>query len=234
MSPLKNVVIRVNPFVEMTEASLKGEVCVVDLKKEGVLATALEAARGEPALVVFSGVVVELDSGDLPPAGVLAGYDLAAARAQVFSDHKSFSRFYRYHNQAPNARAVDLSVFVINPARWASPPTADQGALRDRKILAMPRYMNHKTDVLFETCISAYEALKYGMLGNHAAILNYLPCIEKGEASVIERYAYCFERLAPYVEALPRRQRDQVLRLIERTTIAKFREAMGQALGYGR
>lgn len=239
MLNLNLIILEVNDFVGLTEASIQKQLpgtsyTVQQLGPKGVLNTALNLAEGKLSLVVTSGVVFNLKDGDLPPLAVLKKYHLCAARSMVYSDHDKYKQFYSYVDKDVNPKQLDLNVFLINPAMWDSVPDKDAGALRDKKLLAMPRYMNHKTDELIETCVSPYEALKYGMLGEHAAILNYRKCLEEGRATVIERYAYCFDKFRPYVDLLNKPQRDICLSLADKTTIAPMRSKMADALGYRR
>lgn len=239
MLNLNLIILEVNDFVGLTEASIQKRMpgvsyTVQRIGPKGTLNTALDIADGKLSLVVTSGVVLDLQPGDLPPLSVLNNYHLCAARNMVYADHDKYKQFYSYVDKEVNPKELDLNVFVINPAMWDSIPEKDAGALRDKKLLAMPRYMNHKTDDLINTCVSPYEALKYGMLGEHAAVLNYRKCLENGKATVIERYAYCFDKLKPFVDLLDEPQRHVCLALADQTTIAPMRSKMSDALGYRR
>ena len=92
----------------------------------------------------------------------------------------------------------------------------------------MPRYINHKSDPILDSCIGSYEAFKYGMAGETAAVYNYLPHLLSGKATPIETFAYCFDKLADYVDGLPEHRKTQVLKLAEKTRIraSKLRKAL--------
>lgn len=240
MSNLNNVIIfEINSFVELTKASIERSMpgvpyTVIRPKRGSFIAEALNASDNKISLVVSSGVVVRITEGDLPPLSTLRQYHICAAREQVYSDHSKYAKFYSYLDRTANKKAIDLNVFIINPEKWSVIPEVDAGAIRDKKILAMPRYMNHKADDLVETCISPYEALKYGMLGQHAAILNYRRILEKGFASTIESYAYCLDALSEYCNSLPEKEKKICLDLVNRTTISNTRKKLSKALGYSR
>ena len=75
----------------------------------------------------------------------------------------------------------------------------------------MPRYMNHKNDPLFNAqTINASDALTYGVLGEKACIYNYLNVLNKKDISVLETYAYCLDKLLPYTEGLPKKEKEIV------------------------
>lgn len=239
MLNLNLIIIKVNEFVGLTEASIRKNMpdvsyTVVDMQPCGILGTALNASDGKISFVVASGVVLNIQAGDLPPLASINKYHLCAARNKVYCDHEKYTRFYSYVNDAANKRELDLNVFIINPTLWGVAPEQDKGSLRDKRILVMPRYMNHKQDALVETCLSPYEALKYGMLGEHAAVLNYNKCLESGAASLIERYAYCFDKLAPYLDLLGEEQKQICSKLIRQSTIARMRTKLSLAMGFRR
>ena len=114
---------------------------------------------------------------------------------------------------------IDLSVFIINPDKWYEIPASDVRILNEKKILYMPRYMNHRTDPLISTCINCMEAVKYGMGSEHAAVLNYVPHLLTGKATVRETYAYAFDRLEEYCDGLDPRIRDNVLQLADKSKV---------------
>lgn len=239
MLNLNLIILEVNPFTALTEESIRKNMpgigyTIARVSPKGILNTALDVADGKISFVVMSGVVLDIKDGDLPPLSVIKQYHLCAARNQVYADHEQLSRFYNYLDRPANKKELGLDVFIINPAMWDNIPDKDAGALKDKKLLSMPRYMNHKTDELIDTCVSSYEALKYGMLGQQAAVHNYRSCLEKGSASVIERYAYCFEKLSPYLGALAEKERQICQDLIDRSTKINMRAKLAVALGYRR
>lgn len=199
-----NILIIDTPFTAITEASIRknmpGKGYVIVANNGGLIRTALQEAEGQITLVVRGGVILEIGPGDLPPIKKLSQYHICAARAQVYSDHPKLSRFYDYTDTDCNQGQIDLGIFIINPKMWATIPERDEGSLRDKSILKMPRYMNHKTDTLVRSCISPYDALKYGMLGHMASVYNYLDILHRGSATTIEGYAYRLDKLAEYSE----------------------------------
>lgn len=239
MSDLKVIILEINKFTSITEESLKACMPGVPYKivkpsKNGFISTALAHSEGHLCLVVTSGIALFLKEGDLPSIETLRKYHLCASRGQVYSDNKKYVRFYKYLDKDPNPKGLDLSIFIINPAMWPETPQSDKGILQDKKLLAMPRYMNHRVDDLVKKCLSPYAALKYGMLGEQAAVLNYRECLESGSASTIERYAYCFDKLEPFCLSLPEKEKSICLNLISKSTMAKTRSKLAKALGYRR
>ena len=238
MFDLKLLILEANEFAGLTEASIRKEMPGVSYTvtgfnpEKGVLGSALAAAGDELTLVVVSGVVLRIKDGDIPPRSVLSQYHICAPRNQVYVDHDKYKAFYSYVDRPANPKEIDICLFIINPAMWTEHPKADKGALQGKKILAMPRYMDHKCDDVISKCLSTYEALKYGMLGASASALNYLPILQKGEASVIERYAYCLDQLANYLDLLPEPQAEVCRSLAEKSVMAGTRSKLAEALGY--
>lgn len=197
-----NLLIIDTPFTAITEASIRknmpGKSYVIVQNNGGLIRTALQESENMITLVVVGGVILEIGPGDLPPLKKLSQYHICAARSQVYSDHPTLSRFYKYTDNTCNVGQVDLGIFIINPKMWTEIPERDAGSLRDKKLLKMPRYMNHKTDTLVDSCISPYDALKYGMLGYMASVFNYLDILNRGSATTIEGYAYRLDKLAEY------------------------------------
>ena len=75
----------------------------------------------------------------------------------------------------------------------------------------MPRYMNHRDDPIFkEQTINCSDALTYGVLGESACIYNYIDILNKKDISVLETYAYCLDKLLPYTEGLPKKEKEIV------------------------
>ena len=199
-----NLLIIDTPFTAITEASIKknmpGKGYTIVSLNGGIIRTALEECGNNLTLVVMGGVILELGPGDLPPIKKPSEFHICAARSQVYSDHPTLSRFYSYTDSPCNRGQVDLGVFIINPKLWTAIPDRDAGALRDKKLMTMPRYMNHKTDTLVSSCLSPYDALKYGMLGYMASVFNYVEILHRGRATTIEGYAYRLDKLAEYSE----------------------------------
>lgn len=193
--------------------------------------SALREADGV-SLVVRSGTVLFLKDGDLPPAETINKYAITVSRSHVFDDHSRLCSTYEAINKVDNEKnSVDLSVFMINPAAWDEPVSTDKGVMEGRKRLFMPRYMNHKTDLLFEhECLGGRDAVVYGMLGKKASVLNYVGKIILGKANVIESYAYNFDRLLGFCDNLSPRYRDSIEHLATLSKrMSKFRDALFEA-----
>jgi hypothetical protein len=225
-----NLLIIDTPFTAITEASIKknmpGKGYTIVGLNGGIIRTALEECDNELTLVVMGGVILELGPGDIPPLQKLSEFHICAARSQVYSDHPTLSRFYSYTESPCNQGQVDLGIFIINPKLWTTIPDRDAGALRDKKLMKMPRYMNHKTDTLVSNCLSPYEALKYGMLGYMASAFNYLDILQKGSATTIEGYAYRLDKLAEYSD-------DPEIKILAlKPSITKLRERLFIAQRY--
>ena len=112
---------------------------------------------------------------------------------------------------------------------WDTPPESDRGVLRDKKLLYMPRRMNHKEDVLFgEEAVATIDGLQYGIDGESAIIHNYIDCIEKDNISVLETYAYNFDKLLPYTDGLSPKYKKRVEYLgnLSKIRISKMRKAL--------
>ena len=79
-----------------------------------------------------------------------------------------------------------------------------QKFIQDKKIMHMPRYMNHKDDILFKKdATAAIDAFNYGVLGEQAVVHNYVDVIEKDTINMLEVYAYNFDKLQPFLKGLP-------------------------------
>lgn len=232
MSALEILILECNDLTALTVNSIKknmprAKYRVIPSKTQNKVGTALANATGL-SLVVTSGLVLNIKQGDLPPDSKLSQYALALSREGVYVDHPKHSQSYALINSPINKGFVDLSIFIINPDKWYELPTKDSGILGDKKCLYMPRYINHKSDPILDSCIGSYEAFKYGMAGETAAVYNYLPHLLSGKATPIETFAYCFDKLADYVEGLPEHRKTQVLKLAEKTRIraSKLRKAL--------
>lgn len=237
MFPLKIAILDTGEFTGLTEQSIKVNlpdaeywVHMADSSKS-LLENAYLAAEGELTLVVLGGIVLELTTADIPPVDVLKQYHLAAPRSAVFSDHGTLGRFYSYVEGEYHKKLADLSICIINPEMWGDTPTFK---LSDKRILAMPRYMDHKTDILVTNGISPYQALKYGMLGEQAAVFNYLPLLTSGEATPIERYAYNLNKLRKYTDLLSDEAKAKIETIIGPESIVGMRDKLAETLGYAR
>ena len=116
-----------------------------------------------------------------------------------------------------NKGMIDLSIFVINPTLWKAIPDSDTGVLNNTKVLYMPRYMNHKSDVTVNTALSGYQCLIYGSLGVDAAVHNYTAHILSGECDVAQSYAYCFDKLEAFTDGLNEVYVNNIIKLSNKT-----------------
>lgn len=231
MSALEILVLDCNDFTALTVNSIKKNMPrtkykVVKCGKSKV-GTALSNITGI-TLVVTGGLVLNIRQGDLPPENKLKNYALCLSREGVYVDHPKHSLSYSLIDSPINKGFVDLSIFVINPDKWYEIPTKDSGILSDKKCLYMPRYINHKHDVLIKDCIGSYEAFKYGLAGETAAVYNYLPCLLSGKATPIETFAYCFDKLEEYKMGLPSKAEKVVTTFANKTRkrISKVRKGL--------
>ena len=84
----------------------------------------------------------------------------------------------------------------------------------------MPRYMNHKDDILFkEESTAGIDAFNYGVLGEQALVHNYLGPIHRKNINILEIYAYCFDKLLPYLKGAPKKETDRITLLANKTLI---------------
>lgn len=190
------------------------------------------SATNLPSFVLRSGVVFRATLSQIPVSR-LHRNPIAITDQCVFKDHPTLENGYSMMDSSLVPNTADLSVFHIVPQLWKRTPERDTGVLANSRKMWMPRYMNHKTDVLVEGFINAKEALFYGALGVPALVLNYVPNLVSGEANPSEQSAYCFDHLAPYMSGLDRSDRDRIQILVEKTTTryAKMRDAFANLSG---
>jgi hypothetical protein len=237
MSSLEIIILECNDLTALTVNSIKKNMPrvkykVVPAKGKSKIGTALAHAKGI-SLVVTSGLVLDIKHGDLPPEEQLQKYALSVSREGVYVDHPKHSTSYKLVDSPITKGFIDLCIFIINPAKWFEIPDKDSGVLADKKLLYMPRYINHKSDPILKDCIGGYEAFKYGMAGETAAVYNYLPNLLTGKATPIETFAYCFDKLADYTKGLPPYREKQILALANKTKtrVGKLRPALLAAKG---
>lgn len=226
MSHLDLLVIERNDLTALTVESAKHSwpdmrVTVVQAGPSRIN-TALVEASGL-TLVVEGGVILTPNIKNVPSPEVLKKYHLAVSRAQVFVDHPSQSHTYGLLGYRPNRGRVDLGVFIVNPDPWSVVPQSDEGFLDSVKKLWMPRYMNHRTDIVLREAMGAWPALQYGIMGLGAAVHNYVPLYIAGRASPVEMYGCCLDFALPYVEKLPKSSKDRVYKLARKTQIVASR-----------
>lgn len=202
---LEILVIECNNLTALTVNSIRQNMPDWDYKvvsyEGGFIPTALRHAD-ELCLVVKSGVILDVQDGDLPERELLERYDICVSRSAVFADNRSNSHVYGLIGSNLNKKALDLSIFLINPKRWVRAPKTDKGVLARVKRLRMPRHMNHKSDPIVAKAISAKVAMDYGMLAERASVFNYVDVFERGAANGNEMFAYALEKALPFSEGL--------------------------------
>jgi len=170
-------------------------------------------------LVVTSGLVLNIKHGDIPPEEKIKNYHMCVSRMGVYVDHPKHADTYKLIGSPLNKGFLDLSIFIINPAKWYEIPNKDSGILGNKKMLYMPRYFNHKHDPIVKDCIGGREAFKYGMSGEAAAVYNYLPHLLSGQATPVETMAYCFDKVAEFTDGLPEEVEKRINKLGEKTKV---------------
>lgn len=235
LKTLKVLILEENNLLKLTTNSLdinNPEITYKVITKDKMLKSRIATTlsnTNEITLVIKSGLVVNLNNKDLPTKSKLKKYHMAVSRYGVFTDHERVKEHYQYSSEKLNKKVLDLSIFIINPKKWKTVPEKDSGAVRDKKLLYMPRYMNHKDDILFEEeSTAAIDAFNYGVLGEQALIHNYLGPIHRKNINVLEIYAYCFDKLLPYLKGVPKKETTRITSLANKTLtkIKNTREKM--------
>ena len=201
---------------------------------KGFIRTALKNTD-EITLCVKSGVILDIKDGDLPDINKLKNYDIALSREGVFTDDFKNKHVYGLIKSSITKKTMDLSIFIINPSRWIKIPATDAGVLGKVKRLRMPRFMNHKTDIIIARAIGGRCALTYGMLAEEASAFNYTPIFDIGKANGNEMLAYALERALPFTEGLPSIEKQKIEALASATEIrfAKLRRGLATSLPLG-
>lgn len=235
---LEILVVECNELTALTVNSIRQNMPdwsykVVNLEG-GFIPTALRHAD-DLCLVVKSGVILDIQDGDLPKRELLEQYDICVSRDGVFTDNRHNKHVYGLIGSKLNERSMDLSIFCINPKRWIRIPKTDAGVLAQVKRLRMPRHMNHKCDPIIVKAISAKVAMDYGMLGEQASVMNYVPVYERGYANGNEMFAYRLEAALDYVEGLPADVSQKVEAVANKTfyRAAKLRKGLAENLPLG-
>ena len=211
---LKLLILETNNLTRLTTNSIEANMTGYDYKVvkpgDSKIGTALENTD-DITLVIKSGLVLNIKEGALPSREKLKKYHLGVSREAVYADHPSIFTHYELTSRKMHRGMIDLALFIINPAMWEEIPESDTGLLNNSKLLYMPRYMNHRNDIIFEEqTIYACDALTYGVLGEQACIYNYLGVLDSKDISVLETYAYCLDKLLPFTEGLPREEKEIV------------------------
>ena len=224
LSHLKVLILEKNNLTKLTTNSLDINTPEIEYKvvkkedcTESKIGTALLNTK-DITLVVTSGLVLELKDGDFPDIEKLKEYGICVSREGVFTDHKRLNEHYRYVASHITDGVIDLNIFIINPKKWSEIPKLDQRILQNKKKMYIPRYMHHKRDVLFaEDSTAAVDAFHYGVLGEQASVYNYVDCIYKNNINILEIYAYCFDKLIPYIKGVPRKEQNRIKLLANKT-----------------
>ena len=227
LSDLRVLILEENNLVELTVNSLHKNMptvpyTVVPCEPGNRFPTTFKNLKGI-TLVLRSGVVVN-KAVEIPDKVV--DFALCVSRRAVYIDDDRIKNHYPLIDKNITDGLLDLSVFLVNPEKWDSIPESDRGVLKDKKLLYMSRVMNHKDDVLFsEEAVATIDALHYGMEGEDAFIYNYVDCIKKDTINVVETFAYHFEKLLPYLQGLPEKEKSRIEYLgnLSKTRISKMR-----------
>lgn len=235
---LKILVVECNKLTALTVNSIQQNMPDWEYKvvpyQGGYIPTALRNSE-ELCLVVKSGIILDIQDGDLPERELLEQYDICVSREGVFTDSRPNRHIYGLIGSGLNKKSLDLSIFIINPKRWIRTPATDAGVLAKVKRLRMPRHMNHKCDSIIPKAISAKIAMDYGMLGEQASVMNYVPIYERGTANGNEMFAYRLEAALGLTEGMPESAKQKVEAVAAKTLkrAAKLRKGLAQNLPIG-
>lgn len=222
MSDLEILVLDCNELTPITVNSIRKNMPRAKYKVVKVgdskIGTAV-ANCDKPTLVVTSGIVLDIKHGDIPPIEKIKQYHMCVSRQGVYVDHPKHASVYKLIGSSITKGFIDLSIFIINPDKWYEIPASDSGVLGNKKVLYMPRYFNHKHDPIIADCIGGYEAFRYGMSGEAAAVLNYIPHLLSGKATPIETMAYCFDKVAEHTEGLDEEVAQRIKKLGHKSKI---------------
>jgi hypothetical protein len=220
-----------NNYTALTVNSIKQNMPDAEYKvvpiEGGKIPTALKHCT-EPTMVVMGGIVLNIKEGDLPSAEKLKKHHLAMSREAVFADHPKWKKNYILLKSKLHEGVVDMSIFIINPAKWRTVPKDDSNFILGKKIMYMPRYMNHRDDPTLGTCMGGYDVLSYGSLGEDASVYNYLTHLYSGEANVRDTFGCCFDKLLPFTEGLEDNEKKIVERLgnLTKVRVGKLRQML--------
>lgn len=177
-------------------------------------------------LVVSAGVVLNLKENSLPPLKLLKKNHMIVSRKGLFFNNL-YGSLYEKEKTGINQNIIDTSVFIINTEKFDFIPESDSGFLSKITIKDLPLYMNHKGDPLIKEVLSVRHLFKHGITGENAHIFNYVDYILKGECTVSESYALCFEKLLPYIDNLADRYKNNIRKItrnIKQSRIDTFRK----------
>ena len=151
----------------------------------------------------------------MPSDEKLSAFHISLAKRGVYVDNPAYNQIYNLAGANITHGTWDLDVIIINPDMWDSIPEQDAGSLRDKKILKMPRYMNHRIDRVAERVLPAADLARYGVLGHTASVLNYVGVLDHGLYGAA-RYAYALDRVRPFIDNLSEEKRTQAEAYISR------------------
>ena len=215
---MQYLVLENNNFTALTINSLKK--CVPDaeykiVQQEGdALVQALDICD-DLTFVITGGIVLELKDGDIAPKEKLKKYHMCASKLAVFAEHPRQKHHYELIGSSLHSGVIDMSLFILNPKMWRN---EKDSRLSDKKLLQMPRYMNHRSDATLACCMGGYEIIKYASLGEDASVFNYINHLESGHAEVRDTMGYCFDKLLPYTEGLSNHSKKVVETLAKKTS----------------
>lgn len=204
------------------------EPVVVTRDSAGVIATALNNADGL-TMCVRGGIVLDINTEDLPSDEKLSEFHISLCKRGVYVDNPKHEQIYQLAGANITHGTWDLDVIIVNPAMWDSVPEQDAGSLRDKKILKMPRYMNHRVDRIAERVLPASELARYGVLAHQASVLNYVSVLEHGLYGAA-KYAYALNLIKPFTSNLDEEKRNQAESYIGKCDAeSKFIQALAEA-----
>jgi len=227
------ILIRENAWSAITVDSIKAnmpdwEPVLVKRDAAGVVATALNNADGI-TMCVRGGIVLDIKDEDLPPDDRFSGFHISLAKRGVYVDNPNHDQIYNLAGANITHGTWDLDVIIVNPDMWDAVPEQDAGSLRGKKILKMPRYMNHRVDRVAERVVPASELARYGVLGHEASVLNYVGVLTHGLYGAA-RYAYALDRVSPFINNLSEEKKAQAEAYIGRcATQSKFIKSLAES-----
>jgi len=165
---------------------------------------------------VTSGCYLNINDNTFPPEDMMARHHLLMSNQAVFFDNEHYVAFYQTEGIEKLLNAIDLSVFILNPTKWNFIPETDSGFYSKIQTRKMPRYMNHRWDPLLEAVVGARHGFKYSLVGETAAVLNYVDKIETGQVTVSDCWSLCFDLLEDCIEGVAPAYRENILKMSEK------------------
>ena len=211
-----------NNFLPLTVDSIKNNMPntpfkIVTPKAHNKRVPAVLQEIENTSICISSGAVVNIQEGDLPPVEKMEKYHMLTSPRAVFWDHKIYRDHYQFCESQISTNQVDMGIFVINPRKFKEIPESDSGWLSKISSRKMPRYMNHRDDPLVDLVMNPRHALKYGIAGTTACVLNYMTHYYSGSCSVVESWAYAFDKIYPHSSNMDIKYRYNIEKLAEKT-----------------